>query len=111
MGGIARAGFFLARRASGFFTIAYGGLAQLVARHPGLVFYLNKATSPDREVLAHPDIRSILTSSIREAFRNGTQGAIQELSLLAHPWGFRLQEIQTPCDIWHGNKTEPSHPQ
>jgi pimeloyl-ACP methyl ester carboxylesterase len=102
MGGTARLGFFLARRAPALFKILYSGLARLAARYPSLVFYLNEATPPDREALAQPDIRSVLTNSAREAFRRGTQGAVHEFKLLAHPWGFPLQEIQTPFYIWHG---------
>ena len=99
MGRAARLAFALARRTPVVFKLAYGGLAQLVARYPGLNFYLNEAMPPDREVLAVLKVRSTLEASIQKAFRGGTAGAIHELALLAHPWGFRVEEISTPVGM------------
>ena len=100
----ARLGFFLARRTPLIFKFAYGGLGQLVARYPSLAYRLNEATGPDRELLARPQVRSILDASIQEAFCRGTAGALHEFSLLALPWGFDLEGISVPLDIWHGRQ-------
>jgi pimeloyl-ACP methyl ester carboxylesterase len=104
MGRAARLGFFLARHAPLIFNVAYGGLGRVVARWPGLVFRLHDVTPPDQEVLARADVRAILTSSVQEAFRQGPAGALHELALLAHPWGFCLEEIPTAFDVWHGRQ-------
>lgn len=39
---------------------------------------------------------------LREALRQGTRGAFHESLLTVSDWGFRLQEIQMPIRLWHG---------
>ena len=39
---------------------------------------------------------------LREATRQGTRGAFHESLLSVTEYGFRLQEIQTPIMLWHG---------
>ena len=34
--------------------------------------------------------------------RQGTRGAVQELSLIRPPWPFLLSDIKTPVHLWHG---------
>jgi pimeloyl-ACP methyl ester carboxylesterase len=104
MGRAARLGFFLARRTPSLFNLVYGALGHMVARWPGVVFHLHPVTPPDREVLARADVRAILTNSVQEAFRQGPAGALHELGLLARPWGFRLEDIPTAVDLWHGRQ-------
>lgn len=60
-----------------------------------------------------PDVdRKIVSSSrefqngfirmVREATRQGTRGAFHESLLSVMDYGFRLQEIQMPIMLWHG---------
>lgn len=102
MGAVARVGFSLANRSPLVFRAIFSLLARLVARYPELNFRLNEATPPDKEMLAQPDIHAIFRASIGEAFRQGPAGPVHELLLLARPWGFALEEIMTPLDVWHG---------
>lgn len=62
------------------------------------------ATAPpaDRRVLADPRYRARVVESTAEALRQGGRGVAWELTLLARPWGFRLQEVSVPVRIWHG---------
>jgi pimeloyl-ACP methyl ester carboxylesterase len=62
------------------------------------------ATAPpaDRRVLADPGYRALVTESTAEALRQGGGGAAWELTLLAQPWGFKLQEVPVPVRIWQG---------
>jgi len=39
---------------------------------------------------------------VREAMRQGTRGAFHEALLSVTDYGFRLQDIQTPIHLWHG---------
>ena len=57
----------------------------------------------DREVLKTPDVREKLMLNIREAFRQGTAGAVQDMQLYAREWGFSLRDIKSSVDIWHGD--------
>ncbi len=71
---------------------------------PGLTHRIVVAAAPvaDSRVLQRPEIRARLIASVREALRQGPGGALQDLVLLARPWGFRLQDISFPIDLWHG---------
>ncbi|KPJ95057.1 MAG: hypothetical protein AMJ55_04895 [Gammaproteobacteria bacterium SG8_15] len=48
-------------------------------------------------------MREKLMLNIREAFRQGTAGAVQDMQLYARDWGFSLQDIKSRIDIWHGD--------
>ena len=37
-----------------------------------------------------------------EGFRSGVHGVVDELRLLAEPWGFALESIEAPVFLWHG---------
>lgn len=102
MGPAARLGLALANRAPSVFSFVFDVLPRLVARYPRLNFRLNKVTRPDRESIARPEVRAILEKSVREAFRQGTDGAVHELALFAAPWGFEIDQISTPLQVWHG---------
>jgi pimeloyl-ACP methyl ester carboxylesterase len=39
---------------------------------------------------------------VREATRQGIRGAYHESLLAITNWGFRLQDIQMPVMLWHG---------
>lgn len=39
---------------------------------------------------------------VREAMRQGTRGAHHESLLTVTDWGFRLQDIDAPVLLWHG---------
>ena len=56
----------------------------------------------DKAVLARLEVRQTFRDDIAEAFRHGSRGAAWDLSLLARPWGFRLEEIKMEVQIWHG---------
>jgi pimeloyl-ACP methyl ester carboxylesterase len=99
---IARCAFLLARRAPRLYALAYGGLGEVLARRPDLLFQLNKPSPPDREVLSRPEVITTLTRSTGESFRQGTRAAVHELRLLAHPWGFRLEDVGLPFFLTHG---------
>ena len=57
----------------------------------------------DRDVLARDEIRETFARSLVESLRQGTGGHVDELLILARPWGFRLEE---PADVhlWHGGR-------
>jgi hypothetical protein len=84
------------------FDAAYGTLGRIVARVPNLVFVLNRMTPPDKRVLERPEVRANFREAIAEAFRQGHEGPLHELRLLAGPWAFDPADISTGLDIWHG---------
>jgi len=58
----------------------------------------------DRQTLADPQLRKLLTDSSREGLRRGVEGAAWEGLLYSRPWGFRLDRIQVPLHLWHGEQ-------
>ncbi|HSR66304.1 MAG TPA: alpha/beta hydrolase [Acidobacteriota bacterium] len=57
---------------------------------------------PDKTVLRRPDFVEIIAPHVREIFRQGSRGAAHDGELYLHPWGFGLEEVETPVNLWHG---------
>ncbi|MGX2029716.1 alpha/beta fold hydrolase [Methylocaldum gracile] len=101
----ARFGFGAARKAHWLLHLIYGNvLGPLIYREPETALSLLTVGSPasDRTTLRRPEVRSALCASVREALRPGTKGALQEMVLYAHDWGFDLARIRMPITFWHG---------
>ncbi len=79
-------------------------VAEDLERDPASVMaaYERDLADADRAVVAEPLWRVALTTSWREAFRRGIEGPKQDLMLAARPWGFRLDEIRVPVNLWFG---------
>jgi len=65
---------------------------------------------PDYRVLTGAQVRAVIIASLAESVRQGATGVLRELELYAAPWGFSLEEISKPMQLWHGSadKTVPS---
>jgi pimeloyl-ACP methyl ester carboxylesterase len=101
----ARLAFRLAREAPWLLWPVHGALVGNFMRFcPGLTHRIVVAAAPmaDSRVLRRPEVRAPLIASLRESMRQGPGGALQDLRLLARPWGFRSQDIAIPIDLWHG---------
>lgn len=46
----------------------------------------------------------ILVNAIKEGYRQGYNGPALDDIIINSPWGFSLNEIDTPTTIWHGKK-------
>lgn len=101
----ARLGFGLAKRAPWLLPLIYGGImARILRRSPRMMQSLLTISAPaaDHSVLERPDIEKIILASMQDALRCGSQGALLEFKLYAHPWGFPLEEISPKIDLWQG---------
>lgn len=67
-----------------------------------LRFMLAGMESPDRDLFADPGYRALILESTSEALRQGGRGAAWELTLIARPWDFRLQDVRMPVSLWQG---------
>lgn len=64
------------------------------------------AAVPDDELAALTGIRSlaaILMEGMQEWTRQGWAGVLGDDLALAGGWGFRLDEISAPVELWHGD--------
>ena len=55
----------------------------------------------DRALLSE-DLGADILGAIQEAYRVGVDGTLDDNLSFVSPWGFGLDEIGVPVDIWHG---------
>jgi len=65
---------------------------------------VHQSSEVDRAILAHPEIRAMLTRNWSEANRHGVRGYAQETVIFSRPWGFRLEDIAMEVRSWHGEE-------
>lgn len=99
-----RALLVLAARAPPIARVVVHLLARWMRRGPDrcLKFLMTGLDSPDRDLFADPGYRSLMTQSTIEALRQGGRGAAWELTLIARPWDFRLQDVRMRVSLWQG---------
>ncbi len=56
----------------------------------------------DAEALRDSEAFESCFESSRRAWRASVKGVIADAEIFAQPWGFSLEEIQTPVRLWHG---------
>jgi len=102
----ARASFWLAQAAPRLSRKFNCALAPVLRNRMNWVLALLAARLPpsDRAVIAEPVIYGMLAASLREAFRQGGQGAAAELILYVTAWDFDTRTIESPCFLWHGGQ-------
>jgi len=105
MNPLVRLNLGLARRVPVLYDLLVGSLtAGLDAARPAPLVRLRRLNlnAADRAALAGPGIGRILDQSIADALRGGARGARQDLALYLRDWGFPLEELNLPVDLWHG---------
>ena len=58
----------------------------------------------DVEVLSRPDVKSAFMEDYLRFSSTSARAAAQDLHLFATDWGFRLEDITPPVDVWHGDE-------
>jgi pimeloyl-ACP methyl ester carboxylesterase len=76
----------------------------LVRRFPLQALELIATREPptDRAILVRPEVRAAIVDDLREALRQGSRAVLDDLLLFGQPWGFRLEDIAVPVELWHG---------
>jgi pimeloyl-ACP methyl ester carboxylesterase len=83
------------------FRLYYGG----VRRRPERLARMSKEEPrADHAAFARPGVREMFIRNFAEAFRQSTEGAARDGWLLSRPWGFGLEEIETPVFLWQGEE-------
>jgi len=101
---IRRLGYYIARYAPAL-LVPVLWLTNNPQRNPQKFFDQYTAHNPpsDQALFSQPEFRALMIANYAEATRFGLRGFARELWVIAHPWGFRLQEITAPVLIWHGD--------
>jgi pimeloyl-ACP methyl ester carboxylesterase len=60
------------------------------------------APEPDRTLLERREIGEGFMACFEEACRHGPRGAVEDMALIARPWGFDLTTVAVPVLLWHG---------
>jgi pimeloyl-ACP methyl ester carboxylesterase len=60
----------------------------------------------DVPVVHQPGVLEMLLEDTREVFRQGSRGWIDDMKLLAGPWGFQTPAITVPAKLWHGDRDD-----
>jgi pimeloyl-ACP methyl ester carboxylesterase len=100
--------FGLAQRAPWALPLPIGAMARSLGSdakaEKAVTKLLADAPVADRAAYEDAEFRSLFVAATRDAFRNGTAGTVDELRLLARAWGFRLEDITTHVDLFHGEQ-------
>ena len=82
----------------------YGDWVARLSRNPESLVNPAKLPDGDRWFFEDRDRTLPFFAAVSEAFRQGTDGIRWELIDTWLPWGFRLDGIQCPVRIWHGEQ-------
>ncbi|MBX7144907.1 MAG: alpha/beta hydrolase [Oligoflexia bacterium] len=88
-------------------ALAYGfvsALAKVVSAYPHLLVGWLRFISPncDRLILSRQPVQALLTKSFATGLRGKFSDIAADMSIIAQPWGFALEQIQIPVHLWHG---------
>ena len=102
---LTRGGVWLGARAPWLLEGAAGILARLVRRHPRFFVDQSNRDKPEADLhwMSMPSVSEAAVDTLREALRPGAWGYVQDLRVLARPWGFALEDIRVPVELWHGD--------
>ena len=97
-----------AQRAPWALRLAIGAMARTLKDEQKAQRYLAKqmagAPPADRAAYDDPEFATLGLAATRDAFRAGTDGAVQEMRLLTRAWGFRPEDVRTHVDLFHGEQ-------
>ena len=101
---INRFGLLLSARLPSLIKAILIPVSILIRHHPNIAwsFVAYRAKQPDRSFLMRRNIHQVMCMTFREAMRSGIEGASSDLRLYTTDWGFRLDDIRVPVDLWHG---------
>lgn len=63
---------------------------------------MKQLPAPDRRVLEQPALRQAFLEEGRRASRTSARATAQDFALFTRPWGFRLEDIRVPVDVYCG---------
>ncbi len=72
-----------------------------ISRVNGKLSDVDKAVV-DKIVMRSPEGLNRAVASLQQAFRGGIRGVAWEYSVLMNSWGFRLEDISIPIQLWQG---------
>jgi pimeloyl-ACP methyl ester carboxylesterase len=105
-----RALLFLTRRTPGLAALVLKASIVNASNARLLHAALRSFPPPDRTVLREWGPPDLALAFVREAVRQGTEGCVQDYRIFGDPWGFSLEEIRVPVQIWEGSDDRTGPP-
>jgi len=101
-----RAGVWFGSRAPWLLDGAAAVVSRLAHRFPHFFVQQANRDKPPADVrwLSMPSVREGAADNLREALRAGPWGYVEDIRTLARPWGFALEDIRVPVQLWHGDE-------
>jgi pimeloyl-ACP methyl ester carboxylesterase len=99
----------LSRGSPWIFTILFSMLGAAAAYLSPQVFIRSLSSSlsaADKALLQDPELASCFSKGIQEAFRQGAQGPAEDALLLYREWGFAVEDVSAPVEIFHGTEDQ-----
>jgi pimeloyl-ACP methyl ester carboxylesterase len=59
-------------------------------------------TDPDKRAVGDVVMRRLLSQTYVQAFKDGSDGWVDDVVALRQDWGFRVEDIRRPVLLWHG---------
>lgn len=102
---LTRAGVVLGAHAPWLLEAGATVVSPLARRFPSFfVDHFNGGVPPaDRQWLSMPSVNRGAAETLREALRQGVSGYVEDIRVLATPWGFDVHKIEAPVQLWHGD--------
>lgn len=85
---------------NGLMAIVLNGLG--IKLENAFKYFVSGFSDADHRLFLNPEIREMFQADVAEAMRFGSQGVVNDLQVLAQPWGFSLNDIQQTVHLWHG---------
>jgi pimeloyl-ACP methyl ester carboxylesterase len=111
LSGSDRALLFLTRRTPGLASIVLGASIVHASNARLLRAAMHSFPPADRTVLREWGPPDLALAFVREAVRQGTEGCVQDYRIFGDPWGFSLEEIRIPVQIWEGSDDRTGPPE
>ncbi len=67
-----------------------------------------KASEVEKNILKTTDYYTVYTQTVLDALKNGSPVPVADIRLCFEPWGFNLNDISVPVQIWHGQEDKSS---
>jgi pimeloyl-ACP methyl ester carboxylesterase len=80
------------------------GLQQKLLKNPKMFARMMSSSmcASDGLLFEHPDLQYLFMRDFQELFRQGAKGPSYDAQLVYRDWGFRLEDIKTHIEVFHG---------
>lgn len=110
-GGVAQIMFRLANRQPRLVKSILEYYKKQIQRRPQMVLrQISRFFSRcDRSMFFEPRDAGIMVESFKQCVLCGPEGVAYDMAILSQPWGFCLNDVETPVGLWYGacDKTTP----